>query len=140
MYVYARCARMVVTIIPYNTIFTQGYNDYNYYGTIRNIYTKSLNAFINICKFLHKFASCTVLFHYLDYKMIELTEIEPHFYCIFLEASLRMDNICLCVISLSYSNCILAYSSCESGHQGKHISLQELFLCEDHTFVESATL
>ena len=38
----------VVTIIPYNTIFTQGYNNYYYYGTIRYIYAKSLNAFINI--------------------------------------------------------------------------------------------
>ena len=48
MYVYARWARMVVTIIPYNTIFTQGYNNYYYYGTIRLIYAKSLNTFINI--------------------------------------------------------------------------------------------
>ena len=48
MYVYARWARMVVTIILYNTIFTQGYNNYYYYGIIRLIYAKSLNAFINI--------------------------------------------------------------------------------------------
>ena len=54
---------MVVTIITYNTIFTQGYNDSYYYGTIRNIYAKSLNAFIKICKYLHKFASCMVLFN-----------------------------------------------------------------------------
>ena len=48
MYVYARWARMVVTIIPYKTVFTQGFNNYYYYGTIRLIYAKSLNAFINI--------------------------------------------------------------------------------------------
>ena len=48
MYVYARWARNVVTIIPYNAIFTQGYNNYHYYRTIRLIYAKSLNAFINI--------------------------------------------------------------------------------------------
>ena len=49
MYVYARWARMVVTIIPYNNaIYTQGYNNYYYYRTIRLIYAKSLNAFINI--------------------------------------------------------------------------------------------
>ena len=52
---------MVVTIIPYNTIFTQGYDNYYHYGTIRNIYTTSLNAFINICRYLHKFTSCIVL-------------------------------------------------------------------------------
>ena len=39
---------MVVTIISYNTIFTQGYNNYCYYGTIRLIYANSLNAFIDI--------------------------------------------------------------------------------------------
>ena len=49
---------MMVTYISYNTIFTQGYNNYYYYGTICHIYAKSLNAFINICKYLHKFASC----------------------------------------------------------------------------------
>ena len=38
MYVYARWARMVVTIIPYNTILTQGSSKKNY-GTIPNIYT-----------------------------------------------------------------------------------------------------
>ena len=35
-------------IIPYNTIFTQGYNNYYHYGTIRYIYATSLNAFINL--------------------------------------------------------------------------------------------
>ena len=56
---------MVVTIIPYITIFTQGCNNYFYYGTIRNIYAKSLNVFINMCKYLHKFASCIVLFTFI---------------------------------------------------------------------------
>ena len=65
MYVYARWARMVVTIIPYNTMFTQGYNNYYYYETIRHIYTKCLNAFISICDYLHKFASCMVLFTFI---------------------------------------------------------------------------
>ena len=56
---------MVVTIIPYNTIFTHGSNNYYYYGTIRNIYTKSLNAFSNICKYLHKATCCMVLFTFI---------------------------------------------------------------------------
>ena len=46
MYVYARWARMLVPIIPHNAIFTQDYNNSFNYGTIRNFYTKTLNAFV----------------------------------------------------------------------------------------------
>ena len=38
MFVYASLARMMVTIIPRITIFTQGYNNYCYYCTIRQVY------------------------------------------------------------------------------------------------------
>ena len=70
MYVYRHvCISHIgtygVTIILYITVFTHGYNHYNNDGTIRNIYTKSLNAFIIICEYLHKFASCMVLFTFI---------------------------------------------------------------------------
>ena len=69
---------MVVIITPYKTIFTQCYNNYYYYGNTRNIcmYTKSLNALINICKYLNS-SAVWCFSHSLDYKMIDLTEIEP---------------------------------------------------------------
>ena len=61
MYVYARWAHMVVTNIPDNAIFIQALNNFTNYIIICNIYAKSLNAFIIICKYLHKFVGCMVL-------------------------------------------------------------------------------
>ena len=54
---------MVVTNIPYNTILIQGSNNYTNYGTIRNIYARRLNAFIYICKYLHKNRQVYGAFH-----------------------------------------------------------------------------
>ena len=51
----------MVTNTPYITICIQGQNNYTNYGTIPNICTKSMNAFINFCKYLHKLVSCMVL-------------------------------------------------------------------------------
>ena len=67
---------MVVTITPYNAIFAQGYNNYYYYGTIRNIYTTSLNAFINFVNIYINSPAVWCFSHSLDYQMIQLTEIQ----------------------------------------------------------------
>ena len=85
---------MVVTIIPYNTIFTLGYSNYINYVTIRNNYTEILNAFINICKYLHKFASCMVLFTFIRLQNdIADGDRANTFLMYFLRASLKRGHI-----------------------------------------------
>ena len=57
------------------------------------IYTKSLNAFINICKYLHKFVSCRVLYTLIKLPnlMVDVTEITFSMY--FLRASLKRGHV-----------------------------------------------